>query len=214
MAGFMHSSPALAQSQKIPTFEPAREYNTDGYDPSDVAFPFGLAAGDFDNDGDLDVAVANAGTIDDFVGAEENGCPTGSVFIADGSGGAAHVCTLNDQDPGGDRYRAWLNCTGSINYNSTAVGQLNGGTKPDVVLSRYSDNQVYFMLGKGTGKFQHVPSDARYRVSIVQPGGNALSPVQALIVDLDEDGFGDIITANHESSDISVLINNMIVETP
>lgn len=95
-----------------------------------------------------------------------------------------------------------------------AVGHLNGGTKPDLVATVPSnDNSSYvtMFLGKGDGTFQIDYCDPRHFVTV-----GAWHPIQVLCVDLNQDGFDDIVTANYaapitDPHTISVLINKMLV---
>ena len=44
------------------------------------------------------------------------------------------------------------------------------------------------------------------------PVGVADNPIQVKIVDLNQDGFGDLVTSNQTTNNISVLINKLSVD--
>jgi hypothetical protein len=88
--------------------------------------PFAMAAGDFNNDGNPDLAVANSG---------DN---TVSVMLGKGDGSFQTQVTY---------------ATGSGPY-SVAVGDFNGDGFPDLAVANFSDNTVSILLGKGDGTFQ------------------------------------------------------------
>lgn len=108
-----------------------------------------------------------------------------------------------------DRYR--------VNPNNAALcwgidsGHLNGGVKPDVAVALYNANEVSIILGKGDGTFQSPPDDG-YHFNM-DPSGpdDADGSIMVKIADLDQDGFGDLVTSNHYSDNISVRINKMVV---
>ena len=89
------------------------------------AGPTALAVGDFDKDGDRDVATANA---------DAN---TVSVLLGDGDGGLG---TRTDSATGDSP-------------QSVAIGDLNGDGKPDLAASNWSDITVGLRLGNGSGGF-------------------------------------------------------------
>jgi hypothetical protein len=93
-----------------------------------------------------------------------------------------------------------------------AVGHLNGGTKPDIVAARGGDS-VTFLLGRGDGTFQYDHLDAKYSPSL----GSVERALRVIVADMDQDGFGDIVTSNHgtvnDIGTISVLINKFQLTT-
>ena len=70
------------------------------------------------------------------------------------------------------------------------------------------------LLGVGDGTFQQPAPNSGYLFSVEPPVGVADNPIQVKIVDLNQDGFGDLVTSNHYSDNISVRINTMIVALP
>ncbi|HUO25660.1 MAG TPA: FG-GAP-like repeat-containing protein [Candidatus Aquilonibacter sp.] len=90
------------------------------------AFPTGIAAGDFNNDGKMDLAVSNG-----------NGNSI-SVLLGNGDG------TFQSQASVG---------TGNIPY-SVIVDDFNGDQKMDLVAANSGGNTVSVILGNGDGTFQ------------------------------------------------------------
>ena len=100
-------------------------------------------------------------------------------------------------------------------WDGLAVGHLNGGTKPDIVVTDPQSDRmgVLFFLGKGDGTLQVDTFDDRYGPEI--DGGN---PFNVCVFDLNGDGFDDIITGDHGEdvgeASVSVLINQSFIIAP
>lgn len=119
-----------------------------------------------------------------------------------------------------DIYPACYQCDDLSPFNlnlagDVAIGQLNGGTKPDIVVSVPSetDPRVILYLGNGDGTFQVDTFQLQY-CPLTRLGSDGEEwPFNVLLVDLNQDGFDDIITSNHGDNpgqgSISVLINQM-----
>lgn len=131
-----------------------------------------------------------------------------ALYVLHGSktGVFSHNCTT-------DVYGLYTGCgVRSPTFHSVSAGDLNGGTKTDLVVTRPgSPGSVLWLLGKGDGTFQFDHANPSYSASIA-----GWMPLQVLCADLDQDGFDDIITSNHDANDpdhgpfsISVLINDM-----
>jgi hypothetical protein len=100
---------------------------------------------------------------------------------------------------------------------SMTSGNLDAGTWPELVATVNTTNELAILMGNGDGTFSFDPDNSMYYVN-VNPGGGVspdLYPIQIVIADMDQDGFGDIITANHNLDtnigSISVLINRFLV---
>ncbi|MDQ7014263.1 MAG: VCBS repeat-containing protein [Planctomycetota bacterium] len=97
-------------------------------------------------------------------------------------------------------------------FHAVSSGNLNGGTKTDLAVAIPGDpGGVTWLLGKGNGTFQFDANISSYSTGIA-----GWMPLQILCADLDQDGFDDIITSNHEVNNpnndpftISVLLNAM-----
>ncbi|HRQ74216.1 MAG TPA: hypothetical protein PLU35_14420 [Phycisphaerales bacterium] len=99
-------------------------------------------------------------------------------------------------------------------FQGITVGHINLGTKPDVIVTRPANGtgQISFLLGKGDGRFQYVPGNPAYHKSL-DPGTGPRSgmAIQVICVDLNQDGLDDIVTTNHASDSVSVLINSTVL---
>ena len=181
--------------------------------------PSGIAAGDFNRDGRLDLAVANTGS------------DTVSILLATGSAGdftAGTAVTLTAGD-------------GPV---AVAVADLDRDARADLIVACGSGNAVRRMLGNGSGGFgaassQTVTSpvglavgdlnrDLRPDVLATMSGGSVArmttttlgalgtvttygvgtSPRHVAIGDLNHDGKNDAVVANSGSNTVSVLIGN------
>jgi hypothetical protein len=138
-----------------------------------TATSYGIATGDFNKDGILDLAISNSGS------------GSVSVFLGNKTGGfQAPITTLVRP------YPQWI-----------GVADFNGDGLPDIVVlyrGRYVDivNTVTLLIGKGDGTFRPAQN---YSI----PG----SPTSATIVDINHDGFLDLILADYYGNAITVLLN-------
>ena len=89
--------------------------------------PVGIAVGDFDRDGNPDLAIANFG-MDDI-----------AVLLGDGQGGFAELPRL-PLNPG-------------FSPCAIAVGDFNGDSAPDLAVASCQNDQVVVWLGNGSGHF-------------------------------------------------------------
>jgi hypothetical protein len=183
--------------------------------------PDAVVAGDFNNDGKLDLAIANSvdGTVSILLGNGDGTFTAGATFV-----------------------------TGT-SPSSLAVGDFNGDGFPDLVVTNFADGTVSVFLGSGAGSFTTPPSppftagngpvsvvtgdfngdgfldiavanrnDAT--VSILAGNGDgtfkAAVPYQAGTVDVatvatgdfNGDGKLDLALTNPSSDTVSVLLNN------
>jgi hypothetical protein len=184
--------------------------------------PRGLSTGDIDGDGDLDLAVANRDSA------------SASVLTNDGSGGFSvqtvlvggetRSTALGNFDGDSDMDLAvsnsddrsveiFVNSGGTFSFSTTLF--VNPAVRPDGVLAADLDgdgaaddlavatsdatlgiNQVAVFLGSPAGFSGPVGYDT---------GGTNTSDIAA--ADLDCDGLLDLVTANADSNDLSLLTN-------
>jgi hypothetical protein len=132
------------------------------------------------------------------------------VFLGDGAGGFASHC-----DNPTLRYRLREDDEAPPTFaHGLAIGNLNGGAGPDIAVAlrnlAVGRSEVALLLGRGDGTFQTPSPDRAYIYSVdgdSEDPDDVAAPLGVEIADLNRDGLGDIITTNHHSDTISVLIN-------
>jgi hypothetical protein len=153
-----------------------------GDDPLHYYYPFSVAVGDFDGDGQQDIVSANH-VVDEWTGIPVFGDVT--VMLGNGDGAFAPAVSY----PVGDW--PW----------SVAVGDFNRDGRQDLVTAnQVTANQGYddvtVLLGNGDGTFAAARS---------YPAGDY--PNSVAVGDFDGNGWQDLVTANIRSDDVTVLIN-------
>src|SRR6266516_3725403 len=217
---------ALAQTApQTPLFNPQREYVAGSKNG-----PSGMAVGDFNGDGKLDLAVVNFGDWNIYV-LLGNGVGTfqaaRSVYFASGGGFPWYVVTADFNGDGkldlavsnyGDNSFSVLLGNGDGTFQPprtlpigthpalVAVGDFNGDGKPDLAISSVGDNTVSVLLGNGDGTFL-APQ--------VTPVG--LNPWYFAVGDFNGDGKLDLAVADYgcpldctssPSNTVTVLLGN------
>ncbi|MBI1745181.1 MAG: VCBS repeat-containing protein [Acidobacteria bacterium] len=143
--------------------------------PSTRLDPTAVALGDFNGDGFLDVAVANA--------------YTNSVAVLLGRGNGTFITPAIQYPVGYDP-------------RSIAIADLNGDAFLDIVTGNFNGNglpnedSVSVLLGRGNGTF--FPA-INYRLEA------GSKPRALVVVDVDGDGWLDVLTANFGSASLSIL---------
>jgi hypothetical protein len=183
---------------------------------------FALAAGDFNGDGKLDVAVANSGfgsaggAVSVLLGNGDGTFQAPQSFPTDFNPVSVAVADLNGDgkldivtaDSGGADVTVLLG-NGDGNFQSpqffdvgstptsVAVGDFNHDGVPDLVVANSGDNTVSLLLGAGGGSFSN---------PLTFPVGT--TPVSVAAADVNGDGLLDVVTANRGSNDVTVLLGN------
>jgi uncharacterized protein (TIGR03437 family) len=185
--------------------------------------PHSLVAADFNGDGNLDLAVANAtdGTVTVLLGNGSGGFtaasgspfPAGAdpIFVAEGNfnrDGKPDLALVNE---GNDTVTVLLN-NGSGGFTqapaspfpvgdqpvSVAVGDFNGDGNLDLVIANSGSNNVTELYGNGKGGFTEAPGS---------PFNVGTDPEFVAVADFNGDGKPDLAVANADDSTVSILLN-------
>jgi hypothetical protein len=184
--------------------------------------PYGVAVGDFNGDGKLDLVVADsAGSVIVLLGNGDGtfqspviyaaGCSPYSVAVGDFNGDGKLDLAVADSDfsyPCGHPGAAVLLGNGdgtfqpAVNYGagswpfSLVVGDFNGDGKLDLVVANNGSNNVSVLLGNGNGTFQAAMNYAAGQ-----------GPFGLATADLNGDGKLDLAVAD-SAAGVSVLLGN------
>jgi VCBS repeat-containing protein len=186
------------------------------------SFPASVAVGDFNGDGDPDLAVANefSNDVSVLLGGSSGGFgsatsyPTGdfadSVAVGDfnrdghpdlavANGNANTVSVLLGSSNGSFTARATV-AAGSFPA-SVAVGDFNQDGNPDLAVADKDSGVISVLRGDGTGGFATAGTIA----SDSYPLSSLRGPASVAVGDFNGDGDPDLAVANQLSGDISVL---------
>jgi len=137
-----------------------------------------IAVGDFNGDGNLDLAVAN--------GCTESTCGNGSP-------GVISILLGN----GDGTFKAAVNYSVGNDPVSIAVADFNGDGKLDLAVVSYWSNSLSILLGNGDGTFQ---SPVQYTTGS--------GPKSVAVGDFTGNGNADLAVANNGSNSVSVFLNS------
>jgi hypothetical protein len=177
--------------------------------------PVGVAIGDFNHDGKLDMAIASDtdSTVQIFMGNGDGTFTPGTIYSLKGdpinivtaqltSDGFLDLITANQFSShigvllgnGDGTFQAPQYFATGLHPMSLTFGDFNGDGKIDVATPNFTDNTVSVLLGNGDGTFQPgVP----YTV------GNG--PLDIKTADVCGNGILDLVTVNNVGNSISVL---------
>ncbi|CAF1313567.1 unnamed protein product [Rotaria sordida] len=192
------------------------------YSTGNNSKPQSLAVGDFDNDGQIDIAVANflTSNISIFLGYQ-NGNFTIQVSYSTGYQSWPHSITVGDFNR--DNRLDIATCNFNMNDVSIFLGYGNGSFAPfrtfstgdgsaplfieardfnnddilDIVVVNYGTNTIVVLFGFGDGSF--LPG-------IAYQTGVGSAPCTLTTGDFDNNSQLDIIVTNEQSNDISIFL--------
>jgi dienelactone hydrolase len=200
------------------TFRAAVDYVTNS--DLDSVEPSSVTVGDFNRDGNLDLAVANPGGLSVLLG---NGDGTFKPFVSYAAGstpfwvaagdfnrdGKLDLVVANEGSnnisvllgKGDGTFEAAVNYATGSKPASVAVGDFNADGKLDLAVANLGSNSVSVLLGNGDGTF---------RTTVDYGAGSA--PRWVTVGDLNGDGKLDLVVANNAVSGgtpgVSVLLGN------
>lgn len=181
--------------------------------------PVALSLGDFNGDGNLDIAAANrdAGTLTELVGYGDGqfaplaAAPVGNspAGIAAGDFNGDGLTDLAVTDSGDNDVRVMLATPGGyltlapgspiltgLMPGAIAAADLTGAGTPDLVVANYASGSVSVLLGDGTGGFSQAP-------------GSPLAvntPAALAIADFNQDGIPDLAVVDQFDNSVAVLL--------
>ena len=192
------------------TFKPAVNY-------AGGKAPRGIASGDFNNDGVVDLAVANNldGSVSIYIGNGDGSFKPYVEYPADVNPKAVAVGDFNNdgnQDlavanhdtndvsilfgDGKGHFAAPVNYAVGLNPRDVHVANLRGGVnEQDLVTANGGETTISVLLGNGDGTFQ---------AAVPYPAGN--SPRWVILSDYNGDGILDVAASDYDASSVDVLL--------
>ncbi len=180
--------------------------------------PNAVAVGDFDRDGDLDLAVTNQanndvrillgvgdGTFNAAAADPATGAAPNAVAVGDlDRDGDLDLAVVNEADDtvsillgdGMGAFGAKTDFGTGFTPNAVAIADLNGDGKLDLALTNQDANTVSVLLGNGNGTF-----------GAKTDFGTGLTPNAIATGDIDRDGDLDLAVANSADDTVSILRN-------
>ena len=192
------------------------------YDGVPQSQPFSLVVGDFNNDNQSDIAVANYGTntaliltdysvkkstriTNYFIGSPRR---IGSVVVSDLNKdhipdiifwGDGSTLILYGLDDGTFDKESMQTVTVELDSSYMCVADLNNDTNMDIVFSDKYGNSIDVLLGRDNGTFSDV---TKYST------GNQSSPVWLALGDLNNDKRLDIVCVNSDTATVGIFLGN------
>ncbi len=186
------------------------------------AFPYFAAAGDFNNDGKMDLVVSNGNsTVSVLLGHGDGSFQSQMTYKSDPNGtayaiavgdfngdGNADLVVTNSVAGSSDTVSILLgNGDGTFQTQQTysvgfgaqgvTVGDFNNDGNADLAVTNNRDNTMSVLLGNGDGTFQ---SQVTYAVGS--------QPSSLSTADFNGDGQADLVVSNLGDDNVSVLLGN------
>jgi hypothetical protein len=170
-----------------------------------------LALGDLNKDGDLDIAVNgqvwlsngdggfNLQTVDSLLNSivvvDLNG--DGALDLVSAASFGTTVSVLLNNGTGGFNSAPGspITVTTTDQIIEVVAGELNGDSKPDVIVETPVDGTITVLLGKGDGSFTEEPTESPIALSFLLDPPSAESATPMALGDLDGDGNLDLAVA-------------------
>jgi hypothetical protein len=189
-----------------------------GYKIAVGATPGASATADFDEDGNLDVVIANVGGNSvSVLSSYGNGFFRPALTLATGTSPAAVTTADLDNDghmdfivanqgsgsvrvfmgKGDGTFQTPTDFTVASGPDALVAEDFNGDGLLDLAVAASNASKVSILVGNGDGTFQP-------RTDVVV----GAAPIGIIAADLNGDHMADLVTANSSSNDVSVLIGN------
>ncbi|CAF1020117.1 unnamed protein product [Adineta ricciae] len=188
-----------------------------------LSYPTSLLVNDLDNDGTLDVAIANSAlgnvliyygyTNDNFIYSKTYSTGIGSspqalaigdfnndkkLDIAAVNSGTNDVLTLLKSDIGAFRKQITYSTGMGSAPQSVAIADFNKDDHMDFVVANTDSSSISIFLGQGNGSFFD---------SITYSTGNKSNPGGLMISDLNNDSYRDVIVCNYWGDNVGVFLS-------
>lgn len=194
--------------------------------------PLGIVSGDYDGDGKPDIAVTctatnkvavfrNTAIMDtissssfasrveysvgtqpiDIISADIDG--DGKSDLITSNNGGNNVSVLRNTGSSGSLgFATNVNFTTASNPTGLAIGDMNGDTKPDVIVTNAGSGSISVFRNTATsGTITSSSFGTRVDLTV------GTLPYGVNVADLDSNGFVDIVSANYGSNTISIIKN-------
>lgn len=180
------------------------------------AYPVGVASGDVDADGDLDLVVCGSPTYflkNDGTGSFESSASytlaTDRALVVDLNGdakndvvfttGSNRVYIMQGPGPATTGWKNFITGNGSFGI---AVGDLDRNGKLDLVTTNLDDDSISVLLGNGDLTF------AAKVDHLVESSATNVRPSAVVIGDLNGDTWPDIAVAAYQMSSLAIFLNS------
>jgi len=222
-ASFANKVAVLLGKPNDDTFQPPVYYQTDP-NPNLNTFPESLTLGDFNSDGNLDIAVANygPGSVGILLG-NSNGTFQNVVTYPEVFNSAAEFIVTADFNGDGKLDLATCNSGNPVGNNKISVLLGNGDGTFQIPPALYTTglNPIYMVTAdfNGDGKPDLATTNAHGSISVLLNSGTGTFPTKTdpsagtdpgvlAAADVNLDGFPDLVVASSGGNNVTILLNN------